>query len=86
MTMEQLAKLPTVFKKDGTVTAGNACGMNDAAAAVIVTTLEKAREIGLTPVMWVRGYKVVGVDPNIMGIGPVPAIRGALEDAVELGT
>ena len=81
VTLEQLAKLPTVFKKDGTVTAGNACGMNDAAAAAIVTTLEKAQELELKPVMRVRGYKVVGVDPNIMGIGPVPAIRGALEAA-----
>jgi acetyl-CoA C-acetyltransferase len=81
VTIEQLAKLSSAFKKDGTVTAGNACGMNDAAAAVIVTTLEKARELGLKPLMLVRGYKAVGVDPNIMGIGPVPAIRGALERA-----
>ncbi len=78
VTVEQLAKLPAVFKKDGTVTAGNACGMNDAAAAAIVTTLEKARELGLDPLMRIRGYQVVGVDPNIMGIGPAPAIRGAL--------
>jgi acetyl-CoA C-acetyltransferase len=53
--------------------------MNDAAAAVIVTTLEKAKEIGLQPLMQIKGYSVVGVDPNIMGIGPVPAIRGALK-------
>lgn len=78
VTIEQLAKLPAVFKKDGTVTAGNACGMNDAAAAVIVTSLEKARELGLEPLMRIRGYYVAGVDPNIMGIGPVPAIREAL--------
>lgn len=78
VTLEQLGKLPAAFKKDGTVTAGNACGMNDAAAAVIVTTLEKARQMGLQPLMRVRGYNVVGVDPNIMGIGPVPAIKGAL--------
>jgi acetyl-CoA C-acetyltransferase len=81
VTVEQLAKLPAAFKKDGTVTAGNACGMNDAAAAVIVTTLEKARELGLDPLMRIRGYQVVGVDPNIMGIGPVPAIRQALQGA-----
>ncbi len=81
VTMEQLAKLPPAFKKDGTVTAGNACGMNDAAAALIVTSLERARDLGLEPLMSVKGYKVVGVDPNIMGIGPVPAIRGALEAA-----
>ena len=79
LTLEQLAKLPPAFKKDGTVTAGNSCGMNDAAAAVIVTTLEKANEIGLQPLMQIKGYSVVGVDPNIMGIGPVPAIRGALK-------
>jgi acetyl-CoA C-acetyltransferase len=79
VTVEQLAKLPAAFKKDGTVTAGNACGMNDAAAAVIVTSLKKARELGLDPMMRIRGYQVVGVDPNIMGIGPVPAIRGALQ-------
>ena len=60
--------------------------MNDAAAAVIVTTLKKARELQLQPLMHVKGYKVVGVDPNIMGIGPVPAIRGALDTAdLQLG-
>lgn len=78
VTIEQLAKLPPAFKKDGTVTAGNACGMNDAATAVIVTSLKKARDLDLSPLMRIRGYQVVGVDPNIMGIGPVPAIRGAL--------
>jgi acetyl-CoA C-acetyltransferase len=81
VTVEQLAKLPAVFKKDGTVTAGNACGMNDAAAAALVTSREKARELGLDPLMRIKGYQVVGVDPNIMGIGPVPAIRGALARA-----
>ncbi len=81
ITMEKLSKLTPAFKSGGTVTAGNACGMNDAASAVIVTTLDKAREIGLQPLILIRGYKVVGVDPNIMGIGPVPAIRGALTQA-----
>jgi len=81
VTLEQLGRLPAAFKKDGTVTAGNACGMNDAAAAVIVTTLEKAGELQLQPLMHIKGYKVVGVDPNIMGIGPVPAIKGALDRA-----
>ncbi|MGB6067003.1 MAG: thiolase family protein [Desulfomonilaceae bacterium] len=86
VSIEKLAKLPAAFKKDGTVTAGNACGMNDAAAAVIVTSLKKARELGLAPLMRIRGYRVVGVDPNIMGIGPVPAIRGSLAGAgLELG-
>ncbi len=81
VTLEQLGRLPAAFKRDGTVTAGNACGMNDAAAAVIVTTLGKARELLLQPLMAIKAYKVVGVDPNIMGIGPVPAIRGALDTA-----
>lgn len=80
VTLEQLSKLPAAFKKDGTVTAGNACGMNDAAAAVVVTTHQKAKEMGLKHLVSVRGYKVVGVDPNIMGIGPVPAIKGAIKD------
>jgi acetyl-CoA C-acetyltransferase len=78
ITLEQLGRLPAAFKKDGTVTAGNACGMNDAGAAILVTTFEKAREMGLQPLVRVRGYHAVGVDPNIMGIGPVPAIREAL--------
>lgn len=81
VTIEHLAKLPTVFKKGGTVTAGNACGMNDAAAAVVVTTLDKAKSLGLEPLVRVKSYRVAGVDPNFMGIGPVPAIRGALEQA-----
>lgn len=86
VTVEQLAKLPPAFKKDGTVTAGNACGMNDAAAAMVVTSLERARELGFGPLMAIRGYKVVGVDPNIMGIGPVPAIKGTLKNAgLEIG-
>ncbi len=81
ITIEQLAKLPPAFKKDGTVTAGNACGMNDAAAALIVTTRERAAELGVKPLARLRSYHVAGVDPNIMGIGPVPAINTALEKA-----
>ncbi|HTY24034.1 MAG TPA: thiolase family protein [Desulfomonilaceae bacterium] len=81
VTLEKLSKLPPAFKKNGTVTAGNACGMNDAAAALVITTLERARELDLEPLMAIKGYKVVGVDPNIMGIGPVPAIRGALQNS-----
>ncbi len=80
-TMEQLARLPAAFKQGGTVTAGNACGMNDAAAALLVTTRKKSSQLGLSPVLRVKGYRVVGVDPHIMGIGPVPAIKGALEKA-----
>jgi acetyl-CoA C-acetyltransferase len=81
VTLEQLSRLPAVFKDGGTVTAGNACGMNDAAAALLVTTREKALQLGLSPFLRVRGYSVVGVDPHIMGIGPVPAITGALKRA-----
>lgn len=81
LTLEQLAKLPPAFKKDGTVTAGNACGMNDAASAVIVVSREKANELGLRSLVKIVDYHVAGVDPNIMGIGPVPAIRTALKKA-----
>lgn len=81
ITLEKLSRLPAAFKKDGTVTAGNACGMNDGAAGLIVTTLETATKLGLTPLIGIKSYHVAGVDPNIMGIGPVPAIRGALERA-----
>ena len=77
-TVESLAKLPTVFKRDGTVTAGNAAGINDAAAAVVVMSAEKAKALGLTPrLRWV-GRGVSGVDPSVMGIGPVPSTRKVL--------
>lgn len=79
ITMEKLTKLPPAFKKDGSVTAGNACGMNDAASALIMTTDDVARNLGLKPLAYVRAYDVSGVDPNIMGIGPVPSIRSILE-------
>lgn len=81
LTLEQLAKLPPVFKKSGTVTAGNACGMNDASAVVILAARERADELGMIPLARILSYHVAGVDPHIMGIGPVPAIRGALEKA-----
>ena len=80
-SMEGLAKLPPIFKKDGTVTAGNACGMNDAASAVVVVSREKADEWGLRSLAKIRQYHVAGVDPDFMGIGPVPAIQGALKKA-----
>jgi acetyl-CoA C-acetyltransferase len=79
--LEMMAKLPSVFKKDGTVTAGNACGMNDAAAAVILTDPDRAKELGLKPLARIKAYHVAGVDPDFMGIGPVPAIQGALRKA-----
>ncbi len=80
-TMEALAKLNPVFKKDGVVTAGNASGINDGAAMLVVTTADFARSRGLKPLARIVSHGVAGVDPSIMGIGPVPAIRKALERA-----
>jgi acetyl-CoA C-acetyltransferase len=81
-TAQSLAKLRAAFKKDGgTVTAGNASGVNDAAAAIIVMSESKAREKGLTPMATVESYASVGVEPRIMGIGPIPATRAALKKA-----
>jgi acetyl-CoA acyltransferase 2 len=77
-TMETLAKLPTVFKKDGVITAGNASGICDGAAALILTTREHAESKGYTPLGRLVGWGVSGCDPTIMGIGPVPAIRNLL--------
>lgn len=85
-TMDALAKLPPVFKKDGSVTAGNASGITDAAAAVVVMSAEKAKELGLKPMATVKTYASGGVDPAYMGLGAVPATRKALKLAgVELG-
>ncbi|MDI6822824.1 MAG: thiolase family protein [Bacillota bacterium] len=78
---EALAKLPPVFKPGGSVTAGNSSGINDGAAALLVTSREKADELGLEPLATVRAFAAAGVDPNIMGIGPVPATRKALAAA-----
>lgn len=80
-SMEQLAKLPARFIEGGVVTPGNASGMVDGAAAVIVTTLDYAKKHQLRPLAKLVSYEVVGVDPTIMGIGPVPAIQGALKKA-----
>src|SRR5450755_4138643 len=78
-TLETLAKLPPSFKKDGIVTAGNASGIVDGAAAVVVTHAETARERGLKPVGRIVAWAVAGVDPSIMGIGPVPSSQKALK-------
>ena len=77
----QLAALKPAFKKDGTVTAGNASGINDGAAALVVTTADKARRIGTPPLARILSYASTGVDPKVMGIGPVPAVRKVLERA-----
>ncbi len=78
LTIDKLARLSPIFKKDGTVTAGNASGINDGAAAVVVMEKEKAKEMGLEIMGTVRGMAAAGVDPNYMGIGPVPAVKKAL--------
>jgi acetyl-CoA acyltransferase 2 len=80
-TLEQLGKLPTVFKKDGTVTAGSASGINDGAAALLVASEEAVKQHNLKPLARIVSYGIAGVDPSIMGIGPCPAIRTALERA-----
>ena len=80
-TVESLAKLKPAFKKDGTVTAGNASGINDGAAAVVVMSTDRAKAMGLAPLAKVRAYAAAGVDPSVMGIGPVPATRKALAKA-----
>jgi acetyl-CoA C-acetyltransferase len=77
-SMEKLAKLNTAFKKDGTVTAGNASGINDAAAALLIMSEEKAKQMGLKPLARIKGYASGGVDPAYMGLGPVPAVRKLL--------
>jgi acetyl-CoA acetyltransferase family protein len=80
-TLEGLAKLRAAFGKDGTVTAGNASGIVDGAAAVVVTSAAQAKAAGLDAWCFVRGWAYVGVDPTEMGIGPVPAIRKVCEQA-----
>lgn len=78
-TIEALSRLSPAFLKGGTVTAGNSSGLNDAASALVIMSRAKAEESGLTPLATIRAYAVAGVDPNIMGIGPVPAARKVLE-------
>lgn len=80
-TIEKMANLKPAFKKDGTVTAGNASGINDGAAALIIMSKEKADELGIKYLCEVAGYGSAGVDPKVMGIGPVPATKKALAGA-----
>ena len=80
--MESLQKLHPAFKKDGgTVTAGNSSGINDAAAILILMSKEKAKKLGLKPLATVTSYATAGVDPRIMGTGPIPATKKALKKA-----
>lgn len=78
-TLESLAKLRPAFKKEGTVTAGNASTINDGAALLLLASAEKAKELGLPVLAWIRGWASTGVDPAIMGIGPVSASRKVLK-------
>lgn len=78
-SMEALAKLPPVFKKDGAVTAGNASGITDGAAALVIMSAEKAKELGLKPIATIKSYAAGGVDPAFMGLGAVPATKKALK-------
>ncbi|MBE0664413.1 MAG: thiolase family protein, partial [Candidatus Aminicenantes bacterium] len=77
--MEKMAKLRPAFKKDGTVTAGNASGINDAAAAVLLMSAAKAKEMNLAPIVKIKAFASGGLDPAYMGLGPVPAIRKVLK-------
>jgi len=79
VTAESLAKLAPVFKKNGTVTAGNASGITDGAAAVVLASEQAARASGREPLGWIRDFVATGVEPRRMGIGPVPAVRALLE-------
>jgi len=80
-TKETLSKLKPAFKKDGTVTAGNSSGINDGAAAVLLMSEQKAKELGITPLATIKGYASCGVPPEIMGMGPVGASRNAVKRA-----
>ncbi len=79
LKIEDLKRLKPVFKKDGTVTAGNSSGLNDGAAAILLMSRKKAKELGLKPLAKIIGFQVAGVDPKIMGFGPVPATKKLLE-------
>ncbi|HCN89673.1 MAG TPA: acetyl-CoA C-acetyltransferase, partial [Oxalobacteraceae bacterium] len=80
-TLESLSGLRPAFSKDGTVTAGNASGINDGAAAVVMMSAAMARKLGLTPLARIKAYSSAGVDPSIMGMGPVPASQLCLKKA-----
>lgn len=81
ISMEKMAKLPLVFKKDGTVTAGNSCALCDAASAMVLMSEEKVAELGVKPMAVVRAQSFTGVDPRVMGIGPAAAVPIALKKA-----
>jgi len=78
-SIEKLSRLKPAFQKGGTVTAGNASGINDAAAAVLLTSSEKAKELGLEPIVKIKAFGTGGIDPAYMGLGPVPAVKKVLQ-------
>jgi len=78
-SVEKMAKIPTAFKKNGTVTAGNASGINDASAALLLMSDKKAKELGLKPIVKIRACASGGVDPAYMGLGPIPAVKKILD-------
>lgn len=78
-SVEKMGKLRPAFKKDGTVTAGNASGINDAAAALLVMSEDKAKDLGLQPLARIRGYASAAIDPAYMGLGPIPAVRKIMD-------
>ncbi|MGG1290296.1 thiolase family protein [Bacillus smithii] len=79
-TIEKLASLQPAFRENGTVTAGNACGRNDGACALVIMSMDKANELGLKPLAKIKGWAAAGVDPRVMGIGPVPAVQKLLKN------
>lgn len=81
ITLEQISKLKPAFKKDGTVTAANSSGINDGAAAVLIASETASKNLGLKPLATIKSYALTGVDPSIMGIGPVSAMQAALDKA-----
>jgi acetyl-CoA C-acetyltransferase len=81
LSVQKAALYPTVFKEGGTVTPANACPISDGAAACLVMTADKAKDLGLEPMAYIRGYAYAGVDPAIMGIGPAYAVPKALKKA-----
>lgn len=81
ISLEKMARLPNVFKKDGTISAGNSCALCDAASAMVLTSEEKAKDLGIKPMAVIRGYASHGLDPKYMGLGPVEATNKALKNA-----
>jgi acetyl-CoA C-acetyltransferase len=80
LTINDLSKLPPIFKEGGTITAGNACGINDGAAALVLMSKKKVKELGIKPMARIASYSVAAVEAELMGYGPVPATQKILKD------